>query len=289
MNYALHIIIMFEIYLLLAFSTNLLVGYAGLVTLAQAAFYGIGAYISAILTVKMGYSFFPALLIAILGNMFLSILVGLFAVRLKDLYFTLATLAFQTIVYTILYNWQAVTEGSYGISGIPKPNFFSITIDTHWEFALFAGVLVAGSILFLRWLSKTPWLRLIKGLRNDQIALQTAGFNPVILKYSIVALASVFATMAGALYASFITYIDPTSFTVDESIFILSILLIGGAGNINGSIMGALFYILLPEILRFIHIPTEIAANVRMMIYALVLILVLRFKPSGFFGVVNVR
>lgn len=284
MNYWLHILISFEIYLILALAMNLLAGFTGLLSLGQAATYGIGAYTFGLLTTAQGWGFFPAALAAIVLAMLLSIPVIICSIRLRGLFFALATLAFQAIVFAILYNWVSVTKGPYGISGVPRPSIFGHVFNDLPGMAAFAGLFAIVALLFFLWMRRTPLLRLLQGVRDDQLALMGLGRNPSRYKFIAIALASACTGFAGALFASYYSYIDPSSFTLDESILILSIVLIGGAGSILGSVAGAAFYVLLPELLRFLQLPDAAAPHVRMMVYAAVLIAVVLYRPNGFFG-----
>lgn len=284
MNYLLHILIMCEIYLILALAMNLLSGYSGMLSMAQAVFYGIGAYVTALLLTKTDLPFFPVLIIALLFNLLASLPVIWFSIRLRDLYFALATLAWQIVVYSLLYNWVKVTNGPFGITGIPKPEIFGKIFTSLPQFALFGGIITGVILLFFSGLHQTPLSRLFQGVRDDQLTLMTFGKNPIYYKTVAILISSGVSAVAGVLFATYFSYIDPTSFTLNESILIISIVLIGGLGTIKGSVAGALFYVLLPEILRFINIPDSIAANLRMMIYSLILILVVMYRPHGFFG-----
>ena len=125
---------------------------------------------------------------------------------------------------------------------------------------------------------------MIQATRDDQIAVLSLGKNPNYYKRISIILSAVIAGVAGTLYATYATYIDPTSFTLNESILILSIVLIGGAGRIVGPVTGAIIYILLPELLKFLQMPDGIAANMRMILFGLLLVLIVRFKPKGIFG-----
>lgn len=284
MNYFVHILIVFEIYLILALAMNLLAGYSGLLSLAQAAFYGIGAYICAVLLVELQLSFSIIILLTIPLTIISGIPVIYFSIRLRDLYFVLATLAWQILVFAILYNWVSVTNGPFGIAGIPKPELIGIQFKTPSDFAILSSTVTFIILVFFHLLNKTHMLRLFQGVRDDELVLITLGKKPGKYKSFSIIIACGVTGIAGALFATYYTYIDPTSFTIDESILIISIVLIGGLGNIKGSFAGALFYVLLPEILRFISIPDEIAANMRMILYALVLILIVIYRPYGLFG-----
>ena len=284
MNYWLHILISFEIYLILALAMNLLAGFTGLLSLSQAGTYGIGAYIHALLTTALGWSFFPAALMAMAGAMLLSVPVIICAVRLRGLFFALATLALQAICFAVLYNWVSVTNGPYGIAGVPRPHVFGTVLNDLPDMALFTGIIALLVLGYFLWMRRTQLFRLLQGVRDDQLALMGLGHDPARYKAIAILIASAFTGSAGALFASYYSYIDPSSFTLEESILILSIVLIGGAGSIAGSVAGAAFYVLLPELLRFLQLPDAAAPHVRMMVYAAVLVLVVLRRPHGFLG-----
>ncbi len=284
MNYLFHIIVMLEVYILLAISANQKVGMSGLLSLGQAVFYGTGAYVTAILITKFGYSYWLALLGAILTCIIAALLFSFIAGKVRDLYFSLATLAIQIIFFSVAYNWIPVTNGPYGISGISGLEIFGLKISTPFNFAVFGGLLVLIVILFYKWFLKTPLSRMIQATRDDQIAVLSLGKDPNYYKRTSIIISAVIAGIAGSLYSIYISYIDPTSFTLDESILILSIILIGGTGGIIGPIAGAAIYILLPELLKFMQMPDSVAANTRMILFGLLLVLIVRFKPKGIFG-----
>ncbi len=144
MNYILHILIMISIYLILSLSLNLPVGYAGLLSLAQSAFYGIGAYAATLLMMKAGINFFAALAIAVILSAAFSLLVSYPSIRLKGDYFILASLAFQIIIFTISYNWIDLTRGPYGIPGIPRPEILGIKFDDLYKFFALSGWIAFG-------------------------------------------------------------------------------------------------------------------------------------------------
>jgi branched-chain amino acid transport system permease protein len=287
MNYAIHLLVMIEIYLLLAVSTNILSGFTGLLSFSQAAFYGIGAYVTSLIMVNLGTSFLIGSLCAIFSCITVSLIIFLLSIRLRNLYFSLGSLAFQIIVFGILYNWVSVTKGPYGIAGIPRPTIFGYIINDISSFALFGGIITGLVIFFITQLQNKPLFRLLQCVRDNELGLISAGRNPAYYKLIGITFSSGIAGLAGALYATYFSYIDPTVFSLEESILFLSIILIGGSGNIIGPIVGVLFYILLPEVLKFVSLPDTIAANFRMMIYASILIIIIRYKPSGFFGTVK--
>jgi branched-chain amino acid transport system permease protein len=284
MNYLLHIMIMISIYNILSMSLNLPVGYTGLLSLAQAAFYGIGAYAVTLFMMQTGVNFFTALAFAVILSALLSTLVSYPSIRLKGDYFILASLAFQVIVFTILYNWIDLTRGPYGIPGIPRPEIFGIGFDNLYKFFILSGGIALIVLLIAKKLYSSPFGLVLKAIREDELSAISLGKNVGRFKILAFAISSGLAAVAGGLYATYVTYIDPTSFTLDESIFILSIIMVGGSGNLRGPIAGTFLMLLMPEVLRFLGIPDSIAPNVRQIIYALILILLMRFRPQGLAG-----
>lgn len=284
MNYLLNIFTIIAIYLILSQSLNILVGFTGLLSLSQAAFYGIGAYASAILMTSFGISFFVALPIAVITAILLSLLVAVPSLRLKGDYFILTTFAFQLIVFEILYNWTSLTGGPNGIKKIPSPAIGGFVIDSPLEYFLFSLTLAILSFVFIKIILTSSFGQVLKAIREDEIEAQALGKNVAKIKVKAFALASGIAAIAGVLFAHYTTYIDPTSFTLAESIFLLSIVLIGGAGNIKGPVVGTLVLLTMPEILRFLGLPDTIAPNVRQMIYGAALILFMYFRPQGLAG-----
>lgn len=284
MNYLYHLLIMICLYAVLAQSLNLVVGYGGLLSLCHGAFYGLGAYVSTLLMMQAHWPFALSMLTAV-------VLVGLFAwlisfpaTRLHGDFFVLASLGFQMIVFAVLYNWVDVTRGPYGISGVPRPSLFGISVSSPLAFLVLAVVVAVICCTLLWLLAASPYGRTLQAVREDEIAAASLGKDVNAFKRSAFAWAGAIAAVPGVLFATYSSYIDPTSFTLDESIFILCILVIGGAGNLIGPILGAVVLVLLPEMLRFLDVPDGIAANTRQILYGLALILLMRMRPQGIAG-----
>ena len=285
MEYIFHIIIMLNIYIMLVLSANLTIGVANLLTMCQAAFYGIGAYIGTYFLMQFNLPFvvIAALVMGLTGVF--SFLISYASVRLKDDYFIIATMGFQLIVYTILYNWTDVTRGPYGIPGIPAIKLLGLyEVPGIYGYLLLSLVVMLVVVLLFRHLVNSPFGRVLNAVRADEKTAQALGRNTVKFKAWAFFLSAAFTGLAGVIYASYVSYIDPTSFTLDESIFIISALFIGGIGNTKGPILGAAFVVLLPEVLRFVGLPDAVAANLRQIIYGLALVLVMYFRPQGIWG-----
>jgi len=276
---------MINIYIVLTVSTNLLVGMTNLLSLGQAAFYGIGAYIGVGILIYLKVPLLIALFLVMITTAFSSLLIAYPTLRLRGDYFVLGTLGFQLIVFTILYNWVSVTRGPYGIPGIPAPKLCGVLIISGIiPFAIFSSIVSALTILTFYRLIHSPFGRVLKGIREDEIAVRSLGRNVIAFKIWTFVISSAFIGIAGFIYATYVSYIDPTSFGLDEAIFILSAVIIGGTGNIRGPVAGAVFVVVLPELLRFVGFPDSVAANLRHIIYGLSLILLMMFRPRGLAG-----
>ncbi len=291
MEYLLHIGIMLCIYIILVLSTNLTVGMANLLTMCQAAFYGIGAYIGTYFLMQFNMPFILIALLVMLATGLTSLLVSYASVKLKGDYFILGTLGFQMIVYTILYNWTSVTRGPYGIPGIPSIKLFGVwSLNGIYAYFFLALVLAIGVALVFNRLQHSPYGRMLKAIRTDELSAKALGRNTVRLKAWAFFISAAFAGVAGLVYASYVSYIDPTSFTLDESIFIITALFIGGIGSrVWGPIVGAAVVVILPELLRFVGLPDAVAANLRQVIYGLVLIVLMFLRPQGLLGDVKLK
>lgn len=284
MNYLLHIGVMLGIYGMLALAANLLIGFGGLLTMAQAAFYGLGAYTYALLSLKLGLPFYVTLPAAIALCAIVGWLFGHAALRFRNEAFVLATIGFQMIVYVTLYNWTSLTNGPYGISGIPRPSFFGFGIESVPAYFVFTLILFGLVFVFMQLICRSPFALSLKALRDDEAAAQTLGIYPKGQYIRAMVFSAAAAAVPGVCFASYITYIDPTSFTLTESIFIACILLVGGSGNLKGPMAGVAFMIILPELLRFVGLPDAVAANLREIIYGLLLIFLIYMKPKGLAG-----
>ena len=284
MNYLYHILTTISIYSILALSLNLLVGYTGLLALCQAAFYGIGAYVSVLLMTSAGMSFPLAVLLAMAATAIISLAISVPSLRLKGDYFVLASLGFQMISFAVLRNWITVTNGPYGISGIPRPSFLGFEVDSPESYFIFSFIVALICACLIYVLTASPFGRVLKAIREDEIATIALGKNTVRFKITAFAIAAAFSAIAGSLFAGYMRFIDPTSFTLTESIFVLTIIIVGGAGNIVGPLLGTVLLISFPEALRFLAIPDAVAGNVRQIIYGALIVVMLRWRPRGLWG-----
>ena len=281
MEYILHLFILICFYTLLSQSLNLSAGFTGLISLAHAGFYGIGAYTSAILSTQFGFSFLLSIPLAMLISGMIAFIVSLIALRTVEDYFIICTLGIQVILFSIMNNWMELTRGPLGIPGIPSISILGFGLDSKISFLLLSLFFVAIIWFVLRNISKSGFGKTLIAISEDEIYSQSIGKNVYLSKTVSFTLSAMFAAIPGTMYARYISYIDPTSFTVTESIFVFSIVIIGGLGNLTGSFLAAAFLVLLPEALRFIGMPDSIAANMRQIIYGLILVVVMMSGKNG--------
>ena len=226
--------------------------------------------------------------------MVLSLAISLPAWRFKGDFFVMVSLAVQTLIFSLLHNWFSpgkelgtwsnLTNGPFGIAGITKPAIFGIRIDTIGGiFAL--SLVVAAVCAFFSWrLLSSPWGRMLKVIRDDELTARGLGKNVRLAKIQALAIACGMVAIAGAIYSGYASYIDPSAANLDESILMLCMVLVGGVGNFKGPIIGALVLLAIPELLRFAHLPDVLAANIRLMAYGLLLVVMAHCRPQGLAG-----
>ena len=280
MEYLLHLLIIICIYSILAQSLSLVAGYSGQISLAHAGFYGIGAYTTALLSVNYGLSPLVNLLLAILLSGIVAYIVSKVAVKTVDDYYVIITLGIQVVIFSIMNNWQNVTNGPLGIAGIPPFSIFGLSLESKWCFLLLSALLTALVWFVLYNITSSPFGRVLRALSEDEIYTNSLGKNVGKAKVVSFVISGMLASVAGVLYAHYISYIDPTSFTLDESIFILSIVIIGGMRNLRGIFLTAVFLVFLPEALRFVGFPSSVAANVRQIVYGTALVVAIFVNSS---------
>jgi len=283
MDYLIHLAILICIYAILAQSLNLVFGFTGLFDLGHIAFYGIGAYTSSLLTLT-GVNFWLAFLAGgILAAVF-GFLLGIPTLKLKGHFLAIATFGFGEIIRAVMLNWTKLTRGPLGLPGIPRPLLFGFKFSTSLSFLIliFAIAVILNFIIY-QFMAK-PFGRVLKAIREDEIAAQTLGRNTVQYKLIALTMGAFFAGLAGVFYAHYINFIDPSTFVLHEVVLIFLMVIMGGSGNFWGTIMGAALLVLLPEPLRFMQLPSSIVAPMRQIIYALLLIIIVIRYPNGLIG-----
>jgi len=289
MDYILHILILINIYIILVVSLDLIAGYTGMLSIAHAAFYGIGAYATALLSLHFQTNFLFNMLFGIVGAAVLGVIIAFPSLRIHDDYFVIATFGFQMIVYSIFNNWIDLTRGPLGIPGIPVASLFGFNIDNHWKFLVLSAIFAFLAYLLVHKLVNSPYGRVLKAIREDEVFAESLGKNVNSYKIQVFVIGGAIASVAGNLYAHYITFIDPTSFTILESILVISMVIIGGAGSLRGPIIGAVVLVILPEALRFVGLPSSVAANLRQIFYGSLMVLTMLYRPQGLIGEFNLQ
>ena len=285
-NYIIHLAILIGIYMIISIMQNLTIGNLGLLSLGNIAFYGIGAYTSAILTLN-GMSFFVAFIFAGFSGMLASLLMTYLMKKLKGDYYALGTMAFLFVVQSIFLNWTSVTRGALGIPGIGKPEIFGFVFDTLLSYLGLVFVVVMVTIVFVWLLLNSPFNLVMGSIRDNEMASKVIGNDTFKIKMQVMGIVGFFTGLAGSLYAHYITFIDPTSFMLTEAILVLTIVIVGGLGSLRGSIVGTIIIILIPEVLRFFDLPSSILGPMRQIIYSVILIAIVYYRPKGIFGEVD--
>jgi branched-chain amino acid transport system permease protein len=283
-EYILSILILLAIYAVLASSLNVVLGHGGLLSLCHAGFYAIGAYAAALTALKFGWSFLPAAAAAIVVSAAVAALLAIPLLNLRGDYFILGSLGFQIIIIDIIYNADAITNGALGLSRIPRPKIFNLEFGSHLEYFVLYGSVAAICVATLHYFTSSPFGRALNAVREDEVAATALGKNVRSIRIRAFAISAGGAGLAGAMYAHYVTYIDPTSFTFTESVYILSLVIVGGVATTRGPLLGALLLVAAPEILRFVGFSTQADSNLRQLLYGLLLILFAMARPSGIAG-----
>jgi len=262
-----------------AIGLNLTLGYAGQISLAQAAFVGIGAYITAYLTTH-GWPFWSTYLIGGTACFAIGWLLGYPALRVQHHYLAFVTLAFTTLVYLAFRNEEWLTGGIYGISNIPRPNVLGLSMEPQRLFYYFCLAHLALVSAAAWWLIRSPWGRAFVAVRENPIRALSLGVDTRRYTLMAFALGAGLGGIAGALYAPLVQYIDPSPFSLNLSLNLLLMVVVGGSGYFFGPYLGAVVAVLLPEWLRF----TE---GWYLMAYAVLVIVLMVFCPAGLLGLIE--
>jgi len=277
-EYILNTAVMAGIYVILASSLNITNGYTGLFSFGHAAFYGIGAYTAAILATRFGWGFALTLPAAGVVAAAFGAALALPTLRLSGIFLALVTIGFQEIAYLVTLNWIGLTRGPMGIPGIPPAALFGIELRGN---AAYYWLVLALDVLTLFVLSRIVTSRVGRAfvaIREDELAAEASGIPAFRMKVLSFVIATFFAGIAGAFFAHHARFVSADSFRLDETFVILTMLIVGGLGSLAGPVIGAVALVILPEASRFL-------AEYRGVVYGLILIAVILFRPEGVAGV----
>jgi branched-chain amino acid transport system permease protein len=274
------------VYLMATFGLNLTVGYAGQMSLGQAAFFGIGAYVGAILMTRYGFSFWTVVPVSAVVCFIVGLLVGFPALRVQHHYLAFATLGFNVLVFLVMRNEEALTGGTFGIANIPRPSFFGLSLDS--ERAYFLATLAALAILVaLLWgLLRSPWGRAFAALRDNPIRAESLGVNITAYTLLAFALGAACAGIAGVYYASLVQFIEPGPFHFSTSLLMLLAVIVGGSGRFFGPLVGTIIIILLPEVLRSSSLPAlQFMQKWYLVVFGVAVVLLMVWLPGGLLSI----
>jgi branched-chain amino acid transport system permease protein len=273
-NYLLNVLVFVGINTILAVGLNLLLGYAGQISLGHAAFFGMGAYISGIITSRFPVDPFLIMILAAFLAGVLAFVIGFPILKLKGHYLAMATLGFGIIMYIIFNETVEWTGGPSGLSGIPNLRIGSFVFDNDLNNYYLVWVFTLAVMLLSINLSRSRIGRALRAIHDSEVAARVMGVNSRILKVQIFTVSAVFSAIAGSLYAHVMTFIAPASFGFSFSVELLTMVVIGGLGSIYGSFLGAAILTILPEFLRVFQ-------DFDIVVYGLMLILMTMFMPGG--------
>lgn len=278
--YPLYVAAMWLVFALCAAGLNLIIGYAGQVSLAQGGFLGIGAYATALLTAHAGWPWWAAALAATGMTFVIGLVLGLAALRVQHHYLAFITLAFATLVFLVARNEEWMTGGVFGIADITRPTLFGLNLMSAGAFFHFVLLATLAVMLLLWWIIQGPWGLAFEALRENPLRAESLGVRVHVYKLSAFGIGSAVAGFAGSLYAPLVQFIDPTSFAVTLSLTLLLTVVTGGMGYLLGPFIGAFIAIVVPEALRM-------TGGYYLIVQATLVIVLLVICPGGLLGLLD--
>ena len=279
-SYYLNVLVFVGIYSLVTIGLSLLMGYAGQISLGQAAFFGLGAYTSGILTTKFGISPWLALLAAAFLTGGVAFLIGTPALKLRGHYLAMATLAFGYIVYIVFNQARFLTGGPSGFGQIPRFRLGNLLFRTDVHYYYLVWILVIFVLLVSLNVTHSRVGRALRSIHGGELTANIMGVNTAKYKIQVFVLSAVYASLAGSVYAHFITFLNPTPFGFHFSIVAVTMVVVGGMTSVWGAIVGAALLTILSEYLRVFH-------DYDILIYGSILLLLIMFLPQGLFGLIR--
>ena len=288
----------FAIWAILSVSLNLVVGFTGLLSVGHIGFFGIGAYAMAILTSDapyeqlrteaiptLGWPFFAALPVSVALAGLVAVVVGVVFNRFRDDIYVLVSFGFAIIAFNVFLNWRGLTRGAFGIHEIARPEIGGWVFDGELEFLALVLVFLALVVLVSWFLVTSSFGRVLTAIREDEQAIGVFGYQVTHYKLAVWVISAMMAGLAGGIFASWTTFIDPNSFILLESILLVSIVILGGLATIWGSLLGAMAFVLLEEGMRFLpFLPTEFIGQARQAVLGILLVALMLFRPQGLAG-----
>jgi branched-chain amino acid transport system permease protein len=289
-GYILNLLILVSISGILAASLNFIIGYAGIYSMAHAAFFGIAAYSGALIALHVTTSLLVAIPVAMAICAALSLVISLPSLRVRGEYFVVASLGLQMIAFTVFSEWKGVTGGLGGLTGVPVATLFGWPLRSLESFLAVSLLCLAFVTFVIFVLVRTSFGRNLKAIRDNEVAASAFGKNAFLIKTIAVAISSALCAIAGVLYAFHVSFVNPETFTVDQSVLIMAMIIIGGTGTVLGPILGALIILLLPAGLTYLtFLPARDLASLQQIIYGAAMVLLMLYRPSGLIGRANIK
>ena len=274
------LLIFVGIYVVVCTGLSLIFGFAGQLSLTQAAFYGIGAYASALITTRLAMPFWVGFLAAAALPAMVAFVIGVPILRLRHFYLAMSTLAFSEIAAVMFIQEIEITGGPTGITHVPTPSLFGFRFDTPERYFYLVWVIALGVVLFSHNLIESRIGRALRAISENEMAAGAMGVNVTAMKSLMFILSAVFAGIGGSLYAHFVSFVNPDPFAVSLSVLLVIMVAVGGVKSLWGAVLGAIFITVLPSFLGAYK-------QYSMLVYGLILVLVLMFLPDGIAGLVQ--
>ncbi len=283
MDYFIHILILICIYQVFSQSFNLTFGLGALFNLSHVASFAVGAYTTALLSTETKASFALCLVASVFVSGLFAFLIEMISYRLKEDYFAIGTLAFSSVVTAVLINWKSLTNGVLGIPGIPRPELAGIQFADNWQFfcLVFAAAILVNAFLWI--LFRNPFSRSLRAQAEFPQGLCALGRDEAAARNASFFIASSFAGLAGSFFAYYINYIDPSSFSLAEMVFVMTVVVFGRPGSFWGIIFATVALFVIQEGLRFFDLPSSILGPTRQMIYAGILFFIVFLRKATLF------
>lgn len=275
--YVFRVVIAVIIDIPLALAQNLITGFTGMLTLGQAAFYGIGAYTSALLVMRMGAPWPVAFLAAGLVACVFGILLGFPCLRVGSDYLTLMTIGFGEIFHIVALNWMDLTRGPMGLPGVPPPRIGPLVFNTSQRQYYLYLVIAILCYLFMHRLTRSHVGRALIAIREDETAASTMGINVARYKLLAFAFGTLWAGFSGSMLAHFLAFVGPMTFSLNESLFHMQMAILGGLGSLPGSVLGAAILVSLPQIFQPLY-------EYRMLLNGALMVILMAWRPQGIMG-----
>ncbi len=284
-EYLTNLAVLITINAILAVTLNFVLGYAGIFSMAHAAFFGIGAYTATLVAMKFGAGFLLSTAAGMGVSALISLALALPALRVRGEYFVAASLGLQMLAMTLFAEWKGFTGGIGGITNIPAARFPGFTVSTPPQYLVLSLVCLLLVMLAVAMLVRSSFGRSLKAIRDDETAASAFGKNVAVIKTMAVAVSSALAAVAGSLYAFYLSFVNVESFTLDTSVYLMAMVIIGGTATLVGPVVGTVLILLLPAALSYLPgLPQTEIGSIQQIVYGLAMVLLMIYRPGGIWG-----